>query len=38
MRQRIEIYVKKCLNCQQNKHVTHVKYDEIQYMKSLKSL
>ena len=37
MRQRIETYIKKCLNCQQNKHVTHVKYDEIQYMKSLKS-
>ena len=37
MRQRIETYIKKCLNCQQNKHVIHVKYDEIQYMKSSKS-
>ena len=37
MKQRIKTYVKKCLNCQQNKHVTHVKYDEIQYMKSSKS-
>ena len=37
MRQRIETYVKKCLNCQQNKHVTHVKYEEIQYMKSSKA-
>ena len=37
MRQRIETYIKKCLNCQQNKHVTHVKYEKIQYMKSLKA-
>ena len=37
MKQRIETYIKKCLNCQQNKHVTHVKYDESQYMKSSKS-
>ena len=37
MRQRIETYIKKCLNCQKNKHVTHAKYDEIQYMKSSKS-
>ena len=37
MRQRIETYIKKCLNYQQNKHVIHVKYDEIQYMKSSKS-
>ena len=37
MRQRIETYIRKCFNCQRNKHVTHVKYDEIQYMKSLKS-
>ena len=37
MRQRVEIYIKKCLNCQQNKHVTHAKYEEIQYMKSSKS-
>ena len=37
MKQRIEIYIKKYLNCQQNKHVIHVKYDEIQYMKSSKS-
>ena len=37
MKQRIETYIKKCFNCQQNKHVIHVKYDEIQYIKSLKS-
>ena len=37
MRQRVETYIKKCLNCQQNKHVTHAKYEEIQYMKSSKS-
>ena len=29
MRQRVETYIKKCLNCQQNKHVTHAKYEEI---------
>ena len=29
MRQRIETYIKKCLNCQQNKHVIHVKYEKI---------
>ena len=38
MRQRIETYIKKCLNCQRNKHVTHVKYEHIQYMNSSKSL
>ena len=38
MKQRIETYIKKCLNCQRNKHVTHAKYEEIQYMKSSKSL
>ena len=38
MRQRVETYIKKCLNCQQNKHVIHAKYEEIQYMKSSKSL
>ena len=37
MRQRIETYIKKCLNCQKNKHATHAKYDEIQYMESSKS-
>ena len=37
MRQRVETYIKKCLNCQQNKHATHAKYEEIQYMKSSKS-
>ena len=36
MKQRVETYIKKCLNCQRNKHVTHVKYEEIQYMKSSK--
>ena len=34
MRQRVETYIKKCFNCQQNKHVTHAKYEKIQYMKS----
>ena len=38
MKQRIKIYIKKCFNCQQNKHVIHVKYNEIQYMKLSKSL
>ena len=37
MRQRVEIYIKKCLNCQQNKHATHAKYEKIQYMKSSKT-
>ena len=37
MRQKVETYIKKCLNYQRNKHVIHVKYDEIQYMKSSKS-
>ena len=37
MRQRVETYIKKCLNCQQNKHVTHVKYEKIQYMNSSKA-
>ena len=31
MRQHVETYIKKCLDCQKNKHSTHVKYDEIQY-------
>ena len=38
MRQRVETYIKKCLNCQRNKHVTHAKYEHIQYMDSSKSL
>ena len=33
MRQHVEIYIKKCLSCQKNKHVTHAKYGEIQYQK-----
>ena len=37
MRQKIETYIKKCFNCQQNKHVIHVKYEKIQYMKSSKA-
>ena len=37
MRQRVETYIKKCLNCQKNKHAIHVKYEKIQYMKSSKS-
>ena len=34
MRQKIETYIKKCINCQKNKHATHVKYKEIQYRES----
>ena len=34
MRQHIETYIKKCLNCQQNKHETHTKYERIQYQES----
>ena len=37
MRQRIETYIEKCLSCQRNKHATHAKYEEIQYMKSSKA-
>ena len=37
MRQKVETYIKKCLNCQQNKHVTYAKYEKIQYMKSSKA-
>ena len=37
MRQHVETYIKKCFNCQKNKHSTHAKYDEIQYQKSSKS-
>ena len=37
MRQHVETYIKKCFNCQKNKHNIHVKYDEIQYQKSSKS-
>ena len=37
MRQRVETYIKKCLNCQKNKHVIHAKYEHIQYMNSSKS-
>ena len=37
MRQRVETYIKKCFNCQQNKHAIHAKYEKIQYMKSSKS-
>ena len=37
MKQHVETYIKKCFNCQKNKHVIHVKYDEIQYQKSSKS-
>ena len=29
MRQKIETYIKKCINCQKNKHATHIKYEEI---------
>ena len=34
MQQKVEIYIKKCFNCQRNKHTTHAEYDEIQYVKS----
>ena len=34
MRQKVEIYIKKCLSCQQNKHTTHAEYGEIQYAES----
>ena len=34
MRQKVETYIKKCFNCQQNKYTIHAKYDEIQYAKS----
>ena len=34
MRQKVETYIKKCFNCQQNKHTTHAEYDEIQYAES----
>lgn len=34
MRQKIETYIKKCLNCQKNKHSIHAKYEEIQYLTS----
>ena len=37
MRQRVETYIEKCFNCQRNKHVTHAKYEKIQYMKSSKA-
>ena len=37
MRQRIETYIKRCLNCQRNKHAIHAKYEEIQYMESPKA-
>ena len=33
MRKQIETYIKKCFNCQQNKHETHAKYGRIQYQK-----
>ena len=29
MKTKIETYVKRCFNCQQNKHETHAKYNEI---------
>ena len=31
MKQKVEIYIKKCLNCQRNKHATHAKYEKIRY-------
>ena len=35
MKQKVETYIKKCINCQKNKHATHFKYEKIQYQKSL---
>ena len=37
MKQHVETYIKQCFNCQQNKHDTHAKYDEIQYSASSNS-
>ena len=37
MKQHVETYVRKCFSCQKNKHITYVKYGEIQYQKSSKS-
>ena len=37
MRQKIEIYIKKCFNCQKNKHNIYKKYEKIQYQKSFKN-
>ena len=31
MRQKIEVYIKKCYNCKKNKHETHAQYEKIQY-------
>ena len=28
MRQKIETNIKKCVNCQKNKHVIHAKYEK----------
>ena len=36
MKQHVETYIKKCFNCQKNKHFTHAKYDKMQYRKSSK--
>ena len=36
MRQHVKTYIKKCLNCQKNKHFTHARYNEMQYRKSSK--
>ena len=34
MRKKVETYIKKCHNCQRNKHATHAKYEKIQYQNS----
>ena len=34
MQQKVEIYIKKCFKCQQNKHAIHAEYNEIQYTES----
>ena len=38
IRHHVETYIKRCLNCQKNKHATHTKYEHIQYQKSSKAL
>ena len=38
MRQHVETYIKRCFNCQKNKHATNVKYEHIQYQKPSKTL
>jgi hypothetical protein len=37
MRRCVETYIKKCFNCQKNKHNIHRKYEKIQYQTSSKA-